>query len=176
MVGAIVCAGTSQSALTLTNVTALTSPKGVEFEIFESFAKSQSGPISVGGGGMGTARVVVVRLKSVSDPDSPDGKRPARSADFAPPKSFDPAQHLEVWDPEADQEVTGVDISRESNFKTFQSALQAQISTEPESPQQAISTGKISLDLNRFLKLSDKLNVVYRKSHYGSPSVAGSTS
>ena len=168
VVGAVVGAGSSGATMTLHNVNALKSSKGVKFECEEGWVGgTQSQPFLAFGVGGGQ---VVVKLKDTS-------KKPA---DFAPPNSFDPSVELEAvyaGGPQDGQDAGAVSqFTGSGNGGDFLLALTTQIPSESVDPDKVISAGKVDLDLNRFLKLADKLKVVYRRTYYGIPSDPTGTS
>ncbi|MBT9582836.1 hypothetical protein IV102_05775 [bacterium] len=170
VVGAVVAGG---QQVTLRNVNMLKSPKGVSFSFEQGFVGgTQSAPIAGGLPGVGD---VVVRLKQVSNGQG--GMRDPRPSDFAPPKSFIPDEAMEVVD--AVTGAPGGDLSDYINLdagRSFKNSVVQQVPTEAPTPVKIISTGEVDLDLNRFLKLADKLKVIYRKTHYGIPSEPAATS
>ena len=167
VVGAVVGAGSSGATMTLHNVNALKSSKGVKFEFEQGWVGgTQSQPIAGTLGGS-----VVVRLKNTS-------KKPA---DFAPPNSFDPNTDLEAvyagGSHDGEDAGSASPLLRPGSIGgSFLQGLREQIPTEEPDPDKVISAGKVDLDLNRFLKLADKLKVVYRRTYYGIPSEPTGTS
>lgn len=171
VVGCVVCAR-EQGGMTLRNVNVLRNAAGVAFEMEMGFqGGTQSGVITMQGRGAG-GQQVRLRLKQVADASAPGGMREARPSDFAPPNAFDAEQALEVVDATTGEPVAGVSVAQvfrnpDTNASSFRSNILDQIlRTEAQS---IYANGKVDLDLNRFLKLSDKLKVVYRRTHYGIP-------
>jgi hypothetical protein len=167
VVGAVVAGG---SRMQLHNVNVLQNPKGVAFEFAQSWVGgTQSAPMP---SGLPGSPNVVVRLKDPS-------KKPA---DFAPPNRFDPNSELVavyVGGSQDGQEAGAVSsyTGRPNSLASrFLSQIQQQIPKETQDPKAVISAGKVDMNLNRFLKLADKLKVVYRRTYYGIPSEPTGTS
>ena len=102
-------------------------------------------------------------------------------ADFAPPNSFDPNTDLEAvyagGSHDGEDAGSASPLLRPGSIGgSFLQGLREQIPTEEPDPDKVISAGKVDLDLNRFLKLADKLKVVYRRTYYGIPSEPTGTS
>ena len=166
VVGAVIAGGTKMQ---LHNVNVFQNPKGVQFEFEQGFVGRDE---SVGMRALGVdPRFVVVKLKKISG-------RPARPSDFAPPRVFDPNQDL-VAVYQGTEDVAGP-VSQYTGSGSpggrFLAALQKQIPNTPIESGNSISGGKINLDLNQFLKLADKIKLVYRRTYYGIPSDPTGTS
>lgn len=174
VVGAVICAGDAGRTLTMENVNVFGSPKGLQFE----FAMSWGGvatsytvtrPIADGGD------TVTVRLVQLPDASAPTGKRDAKPADFV--DRYDAAKPNEPLLRESDFEVVpaggGEPITLEAaKIQFFDDELQAQLVEDLDSitsqaarqqNSSAYSRGKLSLDLNKFLRVGDTLQVVYRR-------------
>ena len=165
VVGAVVAGG---SQMQLHNVNVLENPKGVQFSFEQSWVGgTQSAPIPPPFPGQPE---VVVKLKD-------QNKKPA---DFAPPKSFDPDRDLEAvyvgGAPDGQDAGPVSSYLRANTGKSYLENLVQQIPTEQTNLNQTFSAGKVDLNLNRFLKLADKLKVVYRRTYYGIPSDPTGTS
>jgi len=171
LVGALLCAGDHNKTLKLHNVAAYASPKGLQFEFALGWGvptqyQAPPDPISGTGGGL-------VRLAQVTDPDSGE-KRNATPADFVGryDASHPNAPLLRASDFEvvlADGSVTtlaGAGIPFNNN-KLKDNLMDAMNSAARHQAQaaadQTVSEGKLSLDLNKFLRVGDSLQVVYRR-------------
>ena len=188
VVGCVVCAGAADRVLSLHNVDAFGSPKGTqfEFELGWGGARTSYGPVTLPlmeGGGK-----VTVRLAQVDDGSGT--KRAAVPADFAGryvaanpaadllrPTDFevveldnsDPPQPL--LGPDGQQVVRNFAVSGVP-FDNYQLKLNLLDLLQKTSRDQAqapatggVAHGKLSLDLNKFLKVGETLQVVYRRIH-----------
>jgi len=169
VVGAVICSATGAQALTLDNVNALGSPKGLQFEFDVAWGvattyNAPGNPASPGG---------LVRLTPVVDAVT-GVKRDAVPADFV--TRYDPQNPDAPLLREGDFEVVAADGSEQTlaqagiafDGKKFIDKLRAPL--DGFAQQQAkitsttISHGKFTLDLNRFLRVGgDSLQAVYRR-------------
>jgi hypothetical protein len=175
VVGAVICAGDAGRTLTMENVNVFGSPKGLQFEfamgwggVATSYGMERSSADGEGG---------LVRLKQVDDAAVPGGKRDAMPADFV--GRYDAAQPDKPLLKESDFEVVpaggGEPITLETAQIPFEdeelnqnllNALQTESRVQAQAPSGGgVSMGKLSLDLNKFLRIGDTLQVVYRRLH-----------
>ena len=173
VVGAVICAGDAGRTLTMENVNVFGSPKGLQFEFAMGWGgvatsyKVEPDP-TIGEGGL-------VRLKQVDDASAPGGKRDAVPADFI--GRYDAAQPDKPLLKGSDFELVpaggGEPITLEAaKIQFFDDELQGQLVEDLDSitsqaarqqNSSAYSRGKLSLDLNKFLRVGDTLQVVYRR-------------
>ena len=174
VVGAVVCSGDESRALRLANVDVFGSPKGTDFEFnlgwgWPTSYLVQEDP-TIGGGN------VTVRLKQLPDTSAPTGMRPALPADFVgrysatnPDAPLLRENDFEVMP--ADGSVTtlaaaGVSFNNgDLQGKLVENLNSATVNATNASSNSAFSQGKLSLDLNKFLRVGDTLQVVYRRIH-----------
>ena len=169
VVGAVVCSGDESRALRLANVDVFGSPKGTQFEFNLGWGMKPEYKVlptlsSPGG---------LVRLAQLPDSSAPTGMRPAMPADFA--GRYDPANPGAPLLRESDFEVVLgngsvkrlpvpeiVFDSRDvlDGFKNLQDV--ALNEAKPAATGNS-SQGKLSLDLNKFLRVGDTLRIVYRR-------------
>ena len=175
VVGAVVCAGDSGRTLTMKNVNALGSPKGLKFE-FEMGWGGVATSYPVAADPMsGVVGNVTVRLAQVADSSQPTGRRDAKPMDFV--ARYDATNPKAPLLRESDFEVeledgtvttlaqAGVSLTTFDIKDKLLPGLQHAIASEAASQTTGMSAGKLSLDLNRFLRLGDTLQVVYRRIH-----------
>lgn len=172
VVGAVVCTGDSTRTLTMENVNVFGSPKGLQFEFAVGWGVDTSYEVK----GFGRGGTVLVRLKQLDDPSAPGGKRDAKPADFV--GRYDVAHPDSPLLRESDFEV----VLANGSVTTLSAAgilfdddlLQFHLTDKLDSVavkeagalgKSGFSQGKLSLDLNRFLRLGDTLQVVYRRIH-----------
>jgi hypothetical protein len=175
VVGAVICAGDAGRTLTMENVNVFGSPKGLQFEFAMGWGgvatsyKVEPDP-TIGEGGL-------VRLKQVDDASAPGGKRDAVPADFvgrfdastpgAPlllPTDFEVVP-VNGGNPTT-LEAAGISMQTGPAYDGLFRALQEKTQTEAApQPQGAFSQGQLSLDLNKFLRVGDTLQVVHRRIH-----------
>ena len=127
-----------------------------------------------------------MRLAQVDD--GHDGKRKAVPADFAGrynsatpgadllrPEDFEvlelDSSGRPVLGPDGKEkatpfEMSGLDFGATDIQESLLRALQGAARTQAQAPNQGgVSQGKLSLDLNKFLKVGETLQVVYRRIH-----------
>lgn len=174
VVGAVICAGNAGQKLTLTNVNALGNSAGLNFEFEVGWGvateyRVAAGGFAGGGGGL-------VRLAQVTDPRTGEKVLP-KPADFV--ERFDAANPNAPLLRESDFEVVlpdgtvqslaeaGISIASSDDLSRYLIAgLNEVISTQAGgSSDQLIVRGKLSLDLNKFLRVGDTLQLVYRRIH-----------
>lgn len=184
VVGCVICAGGTNRVLKLDNVDVFGSPKGTDFEFSLGWGGAKtsytvSGTAAFGGGGL-------VRLSQVSGESGE--KRPATPADFA--GRYDSANPTADLLNPTDFEVVDLDASGhpllgldgKEVVKPFAGSglrfddpelssqllnpMQTTARSQAQTPANGgISQGKLSLDLNKFLKVGETLQVVYRRIH-----------
>jgi len=174
VVGAVICAGDAGRTLTMENVNVFGSPKGLQFElamgwggVATSYEMERSSADGEGG---------LVRLKQVDDASAPGGKRDAVPADFV--GRYDSAHPEAPLLRESDFEVLLADGSvtslsaagtlfRDEDLQRLMiGLLDGFVQDQAErASSQPFFLGKLSLDLNKFLRVGDTLQVVYRRLH-----------
>lgn len=171
VVGAVVCAGSQDQVLKMDNVNVLGNGAGLQFEFAMGWGDAKTSydvtrPVIDGGG------TVTVRLIQVDDGHG--AKRPAMPADFV--GRYDAANPTAPLLRETDFEVVLDDGS-----VTTMAAAGIALDTGPAADGMVLelqtlatkaaqtessgfySQGKLSLDLNKFLRVGDTLQVVYRR-------------
>ncbi len=173
VVGAVVCAGSEDRELSMDNVNVLGNGAGLQFEFAMGWGSARTSyPVTLSvryGGGTAT-----VRLAKVDDGHG--GKREALPADFV--GRYDAAHPEAALLTESDFEV----VLEDGSIQTLAAAgisltldeLQAQlvgnlnaaaVNAASTSGNAYFGQGKLSLDLNKFLRVGDTLQVVYRRIH-----------
>jgi len=184
VVGCVLCAGSEDRVLSLHNVDAFGSPEGTHFEFSLGWGGARTSYSVAADPARGPGGLV--RLAQVDD--GHDGKRKAVPADFT--GRYDSAQpNADLLRP-ADFEVVELDASGQPvlgpdgnevvrgfaesglDFRDYQlrekmlRGLQGAARTQAQAPAEGgVSQGKLSLDLNKFLKVGETLQVVYRRIH-----------
>ncbi|MBS2040606.1 hypothetical protein JST97_36805, partial [bacterium] len=182
VVGAVVCAGSADRVLEMSNVNVLGNSAGLDFAFELGWGRAATSYGLVGGGTRGGAGRLV---RMVAKPDGRGGMRPAVPTDFI--DRYDPrnpgADLIQPGDFEvveldsSGQPVlgpdhqpiahsfseSGLDFNDPFLVGKLLEKLQDTARTQAQSPTESImSAGKLSLDLNKFLKVGETLQVVFR--------------
>ena len=171
VVGAVVCAGSPDRVLQMDNVHVLGNSKGLQFEFAMGWGSARTSYSVAAGYGSTGGLVRLARVK-----DGTGVAHEAMPADFV--SRYDAAHPDAALLKESDFEVLLDDGSTQSlaaagiSLETgpaadgmiidLQKAATRAAATESSS---VYSQGKLSLDLNKFLRVGDTMQVVYRKIH-----------
>jgi len=168
VVGAVVAAGGPERQLRFDNASVYGSPKGLDFEFDLGWGRTTT--FSTSGGGFSGNPPREIRLARIVDSKTGDNRElsPADILARNPPtlvpgdfEAYDKATGNKIdLDPFEWNQITQSDAKFISNFGKFRDIVENQKNSQSTA---FTANGKLTLDLNKFLRTGDTLQISYRR-------------